>query len=310
LNRQIATYCNIDLWLVKPHDKLKTRENHPDVDTIHCPTGSPVHIDQFIKGVDTVVFCEMPYYSTLIDVCKAKGKRTVCVPMMEWMPAGGKGWPQQVDLFLCPTQQCYDVFKNTVPCTYFPWPVDTQRFKFQPRTVCNQFLFCNGNGGWKGRKGGSVIREALAIWPEMPLLIRSQLKEDWPTGVEVLPEVAENYELYERGDVLVSPHSVDGLGLEGMEAMACGMPVISTDGLPWDEIPALDRIDSLSEKRSVRRPVDWYLPKAADLVHWCKYRLGKPIDEASTEAHDWAMSMSWDKLKDQFQELVLNGARS
>lgn len=305
LNRQIAKYGDVYRWLVRPHAKLGVAELSEDTDCIVCPTGEKLPV--FLNEVDIVVFCESPYYNELPELCKRLGKRTVCVPMMEWMPAGAKGWPQLIDLFLCPTKHCYEQFSHVVPCVDFPWPLDLERFKFQPRTVCNRFLFLNGHGGWHGRKGAEVIREALKLWPEFPLIVRSQENTSWPSGVEVLPSTKSNSELYEVGDVLVSPHSVDGLGLEGQEAMACGMPVISTKGRPWEEVPALARILAKSEKRNVRRPVDWYLPDPVHLVETCKHWQDRDISKSSQQARTWAESMDWSKFSSQFKGLVRNG---
>ena len=304
LNRQIATHCNIERWLVQPHPTVATNANL-DVDTIICPGG--LKVEEFVKSVDTILFCERPLYPELLTSAKIHRKRVVCIPMMEWMPSGAKGWPEQVDLFVCPTQQCYDIFKDNVPCIYFPWPVDVQRFNYQPRDICHKFLFINGHGGFGGRKGGEVIRQALNIWPTLPLLVRSQKSDNWPVGVEILPEEPSNTMIYSKGDVLISPHSVDGLGLEPMEAMACGMPVISTNGLPWNEIPAITRINSRIEKRRVRRPVDWYLPDADHLVAICKNLLSQNIRSASMEARAWAEAHTWNESTVARFERILRG---
>ena len=290
LNRQIATYAEVDRWLIKPHPQIATNDDL-FVDSTICTGG--VKVQEFIRSIDTLLFCEHPYYDNLITYAKQYKKRLVCVPMMEWMTPGAKGWPQEVDLFICPTGQCFDLFSKTVNCIHFPWPVDVNRFKYIQRDTCNKFLFINGHGGFQGRKGASVIKEALELWPEMPLLVRSQKKEDWPKSTEFLPEEKSNADIYSTGDVLISPHSVDGLGLEPMEAMACGMPVITTDGLPWNEIPSIGKIKAHIEKRRVRRPVDWHVPSAAHLVSICKNLLGTSLTKYSKEARTWAESNSW-----------------
>jgi len=298
LNRQIATYAEIDKWLVKPHNHEPMKNPLPLVDTWVCPEGAMTKLTKFLQGMDTVLFCETPYYNHLIPLAKSQNKRVVCVPMMEWMPAGAKGWPTEVDLFICPTKHCYDQFAHVVPCVYFPWPVDVERFQFKPRATCNKFLFLAGHGGFNGRKGMQVIQDALKIWPEFPLVSHTQQAEN---------KIAENSDLYNEGDVLICPHSVDGLGLEPMEAMSCGMPVITTDGQPWNEIPSIAKLPAKIEQRKVKRPVDWYLPDPQALVDICKGLLGKPILQESQAAREWAESRSWNKHAEQFTELVRNG---
>lgn len=301
VNRQIAEYADTYRWMVKPHSKQETLPLPDGVDAVMCPGGEL--LEEFVKSVDIVLFAEVPLYPELLGFCKKHGKRVVCVPMLEWMPPGAQGWPKEVDLFICPTKQCYSEFSRVVPCEYFPWPIDIEKFEFRPREVCNQFVFINGHGGWHGRKGGVIIQEALKRWPEMPLIVYDQ------TGTFPNARKAkDNIDLYARGDVLISPHSVDGIGLELMEAMASGMPVISTNGEPWNEIPALARINATHEKRNVRRPVDWYTPSAEHLVEICKSLIGKPILDESNEARKWAEERSWDKLHADAFDLLVRGS--
>lgn len=302
VNRQLAKHTDIYRWLIKPHSKFPTLELPEDVDCLICPIGEKV--EEFLRRVDIVLFAEVPYYNNLIELCKKYHKKTVCIPMLEWTPNEPTGWYKDVDLYICPTKQCYDELKSSLPCVYFPWPIDTERFPFKQRTVCNEFLFINGHGGTKGRKGGFVITEASRLYPEIPLLVRDQAKTSWGNNVKVLPTTKSNVELYEQGDVLISPHSVDGIGLEAMEAMACGMPVISTDGLPWNEILALDRIQSKIEKKTIRRTVDWYVPDPVHLVELCKEWLGKDITQNSLDARMWAENNAWEGRAKEFNDLV------
>ncbi len=305
-NRQLATFVEVDRWLVKPHSSYKTVQPHPDVDTTVCPNGQK--IPQWLNTVDIVLFDETPYYgSKLIKEIRKTGKRVVCIACMEWMPIPGTPWLDTVDLFICPTKQCFDLYKDELPCVYFPWPVDTDRFQFKQRTTVNKFLFLNGRGGWNGRKGASTIHEACRIWPEFPLIVRDQTNHQWPSTVEQLPKCQSNADLYSEGDVLVSPHYVDGTGLEQMEAMACGMPVINTQGLPWTELPGLVYIPATVAKKKIRRQIDWYTPDARALVNICKALIGKDISKNSKEAKEWADSMSFSKHAATLTDLIRYG---
>lgn len=307
-NRQLATYLPIDRWLVKPHRSGKSFQPHPDVDTIVCPNGDRRKIEDFVRSVDVVLFDETPYYKELIPIAKQHGRRLVCIPEYEWTPKNG--WPQQVDLFLCPTRQSYSLLSPTLPCTTAPWPVDVNAFVYRERQKCERFLFINGTGGWHGRKGSSVIKQSLNLWPEMPLIVYSQKTEGWPADLSSLSyrgSAESNGCLYDEGDVLLCPHSVDGTGLEPLEAMACGMPVIATDGLPWNELPLIGRIKSTVEQRNIARRVDWHTPSAESLVAQCKGWLGKDLSEASERVWNWARNRRWDKQAAGFTDLVLNG---
>lgn len=310
-NRQLATWCEVDTWLVKPHKKFPTKEGHEDVDTIFCPQGvGSKQIDRFLALTDTVLFDETEYYKGLAVEAKKRGKRVVCIACMEWMPPEGTPWLEAVDLFVCPTKQCYEMYQEELPCVYFPWPVDTDRFRFSQRKECKSFLFLNGGGGWRGRKGLDVILKTLEMFPQLPLKVISQVPIpalSYP-NVEVLSPPEENYRLYEQGDILISPHKVDGTGLEQMESMASGLPVINTQGKPWDEVPSYARISSkLSYMKIKRNRIPWREPSAEDLVQICKSALNENIEYESRKCRDWAESRSWSSKGEELTDLIRNG---
>jgi hypothetical protein len=298
----MASYLDVDSWLVKPHRHYATLDPHPDVDTVVCPAGDPKKLERWIKSVDIVLFDETPYYKDLIRLAKFHDKRIVCILAQEWMPFEGQ---QHVDLFICPNNYAYEQFKNFLPCVCFPWPVDTQRFEFRQREKCERFLFLNGNGGWRGRKGADVIKDTLKLFPDLPLLIRTQKPEQFQgNNIEVLREADTNQEIYGAGDVLLNPSHIDGTGLQPMEAMACGMPVISTSGYPWNEIPAIARIPSEVTEVKIKRVCDWYLPSPVALASICRNLLGTNINAHSYTARQWADSNSFFKLGRELTAII------
>jgi glycosyltransferase involved in cell wall biosynthesis len=141
----------------------------------------------------------------------------------------------------------------------------------------------------------------------MPLLVRSQSAESWPPNTEVLAPVKENNQLYEQGSVLLMPHTVDGIGLELLEAMASGMPVIATDGQPWNEHPLLDKIRCTKHRKRVKRIIDWHEADPASLVRVCKRWLGKDISEQSKAAREHALQRRWQGRVPELLELVRTG---
>tara|TARA_R110002020_G_scaffold376130_3_gene587321 strand:+ start:39500 stop:41194 length:1695 start_codon:yes stop_codon:yes gene_type:complete len=309
-NRQLATYLDIDCWLVKPHERYPLLPLHEDVDSIICPTGTNAEkLNSFISSVDTILFDETPHYRGITQKIKEAGKRIVCIACMERMPIPNTSWLKDVDLFICPTKHCYHLYKKELPCIYFPWPVDTERFKFKQRYTCERFLFINGRGGWKGRKGLSVVKELLELNPNIPINISSQqpIGHVYGNNIKLIPPVKENHQLYQTGDILISPHSMDGTGLEQMEAMSCGMPVINTNGKPWNELPSVGFIKSTVYQVKVKRNIDWYQPSAEHLVDICKKLLGRNITKDSRGARAWAESLSFSKHSEELTRLVREG---
>lgn len=298
LNRQIAEHVELTSWLIVSH-----RNRPADPSPLREPTRAYTQADseEFVRSADVILFCETPFYTDLLQSAKEKGKRIVCVPMLEWTPDNRNNWTSLVDLFVCPTKQCYDVLlKEGLPCKYFPWPVDIDRFQYKQRTLCESFLFINGWGGWSGRKGASVVVQAKEAWPEMPLTVYSQANFSWPKGTKILPSPENNRGLYAAGDVLIAPHTVDGLGLEPMEAMACGMPVITPSAPPWNENPAVARIATHTIRKRVKRMMNWESCSGGSLASLCKFMLGKDITRESLTARQWAEDRSWLKRTEEF----------
>ena len=149
-----------------------------------------------------------------------------------------------------------------------------------------------------------VVAEAKRRWPDMPLVVRSQKKHEWPAGTETLPATKDNSDLYSSGDVLLLPHSVDGIGLEVLEAMSCGMPVIATDGRPWQEHPLFATIPATSRRRKVKRMVDWYSPDVNAMIGVCKSVLGQDLSHASLRARKYAEQRAWSDKNREFQQLI------
>lgn len=317
LSRQAAAYCDIAKWMIKPHAHLGYKE--PERKTMDFrASSSRVAPQWFWDGSDTVLFFETQFYSGLAEEAKQRGKRVVCVPMIEWTPMWSTRndptqWIKYVDLFVCPTKQCYDTLKDDgFPCALFQWPYDMNRFARNDRQTCERFLFVEGNGGYRDRKGAATVKRAKEMWPDMPLVVQTLIlngDKTWPEGTEVIQAGGTNHNLYDHGDVLIYPATCDGIGLQPYEAMAQGMPVIVTDGQPWNEYDSMARIPASMEMRlsGNKRPIPWYTADAAGLVEICKPLVGQHIGKQSQYAFEIANHHRWEDQAERFRELVTSG---
>ena len=239
-------------------------------------------------------------------IARSCGAKSICIPMLEWLPLGG--WTKEVDAFLCPTAHTHAqvVREHPARTRLFPWPVDTQRFSFRPRTTCRRFLFINGHGGHSRRKGGDVVREAVRISGQPPILVYDQTGAAWPRSCQVLGEAASAEQLYGEGDVLLLPARFNGIGLEQLEALACGFPVIATDFAPMNESPCLAKIACATREEAGRRPrrIELAEPDAASLAAQMNHWLGRDIRQASAEAREFAESRCWARARLAFDRIV------
>lgn len=321
VNRQIATYLPIHSWLVYPH--LNKGVKIPK--GIGCPT-LPLRdnsmtqrdIREWVSSVDIILFVETPYYTSITRYAREQNKRIVCIPMQEWQPLTRykNPWISDVGLYLCPMTYTFDKFKYKLPCSLFKWPVDTRLFQFKPRRQFSKFVFVNGNGGYHGRKGSAVMQQALHLWPEMPVRFftqkpisdefRSQI-DRYYKNVKVIGEVHSPEELYEEGEVLICPHTIDGLCLQPREAATCGMPNITTNGPIWEDFPRYRTIRSGRTTTVIREECELFIPEAKSLVEECQTCVEKDFTAESYEVREWAESRSWDLLKDQLLDVIISG---
>jgi hypothetical protein len=320
LNRQLATYCiatssypGIVKWLVMPHPIKPLVPFESRIEQTYY--NFEFDVFDWLKDIDILLFAETPYIRSLPQLAMSQNKKVVCIPMYEWLPDRDDAWTKYVDQFICPTSHCYRVLTDKSSgidprkCVVFKWPTEPERFKFVERSSCNRFLFLNGNGGWQGRKGSKVIEELLNIWPEAPLLIRSQKTFSLGNStIEIRLEETDNRALYSVGDVLICPHSIDGLGLEPLEAACVGIPSIITAGAPWDDLSrfSVDRVNASSSQRRMQRLVDWYEPSAIHLKEICEKILGQKMDHISRYVREQAEGRAWERLKDSFLSLVIS----
>lgn len=293
MNRALAEYVDVDIWLVKPHEGFTDTEVPEVCDMMSCPSGR--RLDEFLQLVDVVLFVESPPYDRLLQKCQRRGVRTICIAMQEWMPSACRQWATQVDHFICPTYHSFELFRNNVPCALLPWPADVARFAFTERQRCERFLYLHGRGGVHDAKGGRLIAELVKRWPDIPLTVVDHRSGGAWGNAKVVQRVPDNRELYSLGDVLLVPGSVAGLSQECIEAAAAGMPVISTDAPPWNEYPALDRVRVAERRpRKMARPVDYFTADVADLEDLCHRWLGQDIGLASRGARVWALNRRWE----------------
>ncbi|MCH7726401.1 MAG: glycosyltransferase, partial [Planctomycetes bacterium] len=130
---------------------------------------------------------------------------------------------------------------------------------------------------------------------------------EWPANCEVRGAAPTREALYQDGDVLLFPARFNGIGLEQLEAMASGMPVIATDAPPMNESPCLDIIRIASQQVAQRRrarPILEYTPSASHLAKLLRTWHGHTITEHSRTARRFAESRSWQQATNRFMEAI------
>lgn len=276
-------------------------------------------------GIDTILSVETGYGDNTFRWAKELGMKTILVVMWEAFNPNMPAY-RNVDVYVCPSFRCYQEvpFDNKL---YLPYPVDTELFKYRQRTgPAKLFVHNAGSGGMNGRKGTlealAAYHEAVVSEPEIDLLVRSQvpLESIVPDfqrfmtrkAFRIEGSLANREDLYTDGDVLIYTSRYDGHALVSLEAMASGMPVITTNALPmkefWrrDESELLVAIKSEEKATGLVNPHCWMnMPDVKDLAAkmiWCARN---DMSRISARNRDRAeLEHSWKELKPRWQKLI------
>jgi glycosyltransferase involved in cell wall biosynthesis len=287
------------------------------------PQGTPVltsrpfkgaDVEKFLRSVDVVLFFETPFDWSFADRCRAKGIKTVLMPMYEWFPTNPS---HHFDKYLCP---------SLLDVNYFPGqpflvpPVDPGTWRQRARA--KRFLHNSGNIGHRNHKGTVELLQAIPfLRPEIQLTIRSQqvegfkrLRAQYPSshpGVTFELENVEYSKLFDDYDVLVAPEKFNGLSLPLQEAFAAGLLVITTDRFPmstWLPTAPLIPVERYSQARvgSGYNAFDEAEVSPAKIAATMNAWYDQDITEYSLAGREWANQHSWAALRDSFlQELAL-----
>lgn len=189
------------------------------------------------------------------------------------------------DFLLCNTKRHHSVFAHMPYAFYIPWGTDINVFKPQSdrdkrKNDDTLVFFHSANfGGRNCRKGTDLLLKAFQkINGKVELVIHSQaplskfgddaaeiVKKD--KRIEFIEKTVPAPGLYHRGDIFVYPTRLEGIGLCVPEALACGLPVVTTDNAPMNEF-VQDNVNGLlvKVKETRKREDGYYWPeKIADI---------------------------------------------
>ena len=163
------------------------------------------------------------------------------------------------DFLLCNTRRHYSVFKDHPQAFYIPWGTDTDMFKYRVKDVAsNGVTFFHSCGMSPLRKGTDILVRAFQyVKGNAKLIIHSQgAFDEHPSTasivakdsrIELIRAEVSAPGLYYLGDVYVYPTRLEGIGLTIAEALASGLPVITTNAPPMNEFVVHDLNGKLVE---------------------------------------------------------------
>lgn len=284
----------IDICYVYQHS---SRKNHHD--WYDRTVGS---IDELIEKSDIILMFETPFDWSVIPRARARGVKTVLMPMYECTPYPLRYNP---DMILTPSdldQEYYPTGKRI----NVPVPNET---KWKLRERAKTFVHNAGNGGLGGRNGTHELLDAMKyVKSPIKLIVRTQsmeLKSDDPR-VEIVGSSVPFDELYTEGDVFIFPEKFNGLSLPIQEAFSSGMPIMCGDRFPMNTWLPKEILIPVKEYTKERLAVEFqcaqFEPKeiAQKIDDW----YNKDISHLSLLGKKFKEENSWTKLKEKYRTLM------
>ncbi len=236
--------------IVIPNDRLENDPLEEPWDVLLRADAPASEAETSLEGLQGVVFLERTGNVELLRVAHRKGIHTVCVPMWEWFNGKEPDW-QLCGLFICPNRYGLSVvqrfgFKNVI---HLPWPLEIARFP--ERKVTGPARVFVHNAGLVDQDDRKGTRDAIVAFqrvknPDIRLIVRMQKEAEMPRGdsrIEIIVgNLANPGALYAEGDVAIQPSKLEGLGFMVLEPVAAGLPVVTLNYPPMNEIvrnPAL-----------------------------------------------------------------------
>ena len=200
------------------------------------PPADPVMRDYFGRFLpEIVMFIETPFSANLFSMAHTYGAKTVAITMHETCMVTTAS---RADLVICP---CYSAWEksHTASKKLLFLPIGIELFPFRERTG-HVFLMNIGYGGPQDRRQAETVIKAFCSLtdPNARMIVNSQVnfpgRIDDPRIEYRLQNFPEPKDCYADGDIYLSPTAYDGYGRPVLEAMACGLPCLTTDADPMN----------------------------------------------------------------------------
>lgn len=276
-------------------------------------------IDEFLSRVQAMLFFETPFDWQFLTYCKARGVKTILMPMYEWTP---RVWPVKPDAVLCPSLLDLDYFRPEFPegmARFLHVPVDPTTWKLRSRAV--RFLHNAGNIGSREHKGTRQLLEALPYCASpFTLTIRAQdttsmdsmlrecrwARKDYRVEI-VMGEIPYN-QLWDHHDVYIAPEKYNGLSLPLQEAYAAGLTVMASDRYPhntWLPTEPLIQVERVVPDVCISRNYRTFgesIVNPKTIAEHIEYWYNRNTSTFSQKGQEWGVANSWECLLPKYQD--------
>lgn len=258
------------------------------------------------NNLDVIIFNEQKYFPILVETKKQFSNVRICA-YVDYYKEDTRELFNIYDFVICNTHRHFEAMDLHPQRFYLKWGVDTSVYK--PTCVNHDQICFFHSVGMSARKGTNILVDAFIdgkLFEKSKLVLHTQIpiekvcnytKDELEKyNIEVIQKTVTAPGLYYLGDVYVYPTTLDGLGLTMYEAIACGLPVITTDNGPMNEVINNDIGSLVKIDRFYSRTDGYYWPlcnaNKDDLIVKMKYYIDnrEKIGELRKKARDYAVS--------------------
>lgn len=302
MGQELKRCLNPIRHLVAPSFRLSAKPLDELEAPLKCGEDDQGLREQFTGLQGIIVFDAAEWARQTVRVAHSMGIKTVFIVLWEWFQPTLAEWGI-CDLFICPNRFALKItrklgFKNSMSLT---WPLDFSTLPVREiKGPARVFAHNVGLLDKDDRKSTAITLEAFAKVPrrDVELVIRVQNEFSLPCDdprVRIESGHLENHaDIYRLGDVAVQPSKCEGLGFMLLEAIASGLPLITTDyppmneyvrnkamlvGTRWGKYPA--------EQTAYIQHAHFKVPKVSDLTRkmvWCSEN---DLESVSLENRAW-----------------------
>jgi glycosyltransferase involved in cell wall biosynthesis len=215
-----------------------------------CHNGVPTYIDWrdfkkwiYLKKPKFILFNEQQSWDIIL---RLKRSNIIIGAYIDYYTPTTVPFFNLYDFLICNTKRHMSVFGNHRQAFYFPWGTNIDLYKPSNLKKDDQITFFHSCGMSPYRKGTDLVITAFTRIkdPNIKLVIHTQVplksffsdkKQLENKNITVIEKTVIPPGLYQLGDIYLYPSRLDGIGLTIAEALASGLPVITSDNGPMNE---------------------------------------------------------------------------
>lgn len=276
---------------IKETDKWKDGKVTVD-DTYNGSRINNIIFYRWIKryNLDVVFFNEQNDMRIVVDL-KEKYPSIKIGAYVDYYTENTRIWFNMFDFVICNTKRHMQAMEGHPQKYYISWGTDINLYK--PTDERHEGIVFFHSAGMSTRKGTDILVNAYIhskFYKRSKLIIHTQLPIKQVSGytkeelaeynIEIIEKTVTAPGLYYLGDIYVYPTRLDGLGLTMYEAVASGMPVITTDFPPMNEAIKIEFGKLVKVKDFYCRADAYYYPMAIcdenDLIECMRWYIDNP----------------------------------